>query len=106
MASNLFRNWLRMVGLKLEKFMKILGLKIENHKRIGLVEMTLTNKGLIIIAGKNGQGKSSLLDGIEDALKGGAGDSRPVRKGEEKSRNTLELGDKPPAEFIVTRTRT
>jgi hypothetical protein len=68
--------------------------------------MTPTDKGLIIIPGKNGVGTSALIVPIEDAIKGGAGDSKPVRRGEEKSRNTLELGDKPPAEFTVTRTRT
>lgn len=82
--------------------MKILSLKSENVKRLSVVEIVPSDKGLIIIAGKNGQGKSSVLDSITFALAGGESiQSKPVRKGEDRATMDLDLG-----EYTVKRTMT
>ena len=49
---------------------KIHNLEIENIKRIKAVSLTPTANGLTIIGGKNGQGKTSVLDSIAWALGG------------------------------------
>lgn len=79
--------------------MHILGLIAENYKRLRVVQ--ITPKGRVIqVTGKNGQGKTSVLDAIWAALIGAkAIPEKPVRKGAEKARIKLNLG-----EFIVTRT--
>lgn len=78
--------------------MKIVQLHAENFKRLGLVEVT-PEGNLIKVGGKNGEGKSSLLDAIFVALKGRAvAPPRPVRQGEEKCTIRLDLG-----ELIITR---
>jgi DNA repair exonuclease SbcCD ATPase subunit len=81
--------------------MKIINLKAENVKRLHAVEVT-PDGNLVVIAGKNGAGKSSLLDSIWMALGGGPalkGTTKPIREGEESAAVTLDLGD-----LIVTRT--
>lgn len=78
--------------------MKIVRLETENVKRLRAVDITPT-ENMVVIGGRNAQGKSSLLDSIEMAL-GGAGGvpKRPVRDGEDTAHVTVDLGD-----IVVTR---
>lgn len=79
--------------------MKIVRLEAENFKRLQAVEIE-PDGNMVVIGGKNGQGKSSVLDAIWVALKGrGANPPKPIRDGEEKATIQLDLG-----ELIVTRT--
>lgn len=81
--------------------MKIIKLQTENVKKLTAVEIT-PEGNLVIIGGKNGAGKSSVLDSIMYALAGG--DSlppKPVRRGEDKAKIEIDLGD-----IIVKRTFT
>ena len=81
--------------------MKIVALKAENIKRLVAVEIK-PDGNLVQITGKNGQGKTSVLDCIWWALAGASHiQSTPIRKGEDKARIRLDLG-----EIIVTRTFT
>lgn len=83
--------------------MKIIRLSAENFKRLSAVEITPTGN-LVEIAGKNGQGKSSILDAIWVALAGlGAAPKRPIKSGELESKIVLHLGSNQP-EIVVTRT--
>jgi DNA repair exonuclease SbcCD ATPase subunit len=81
--------------------MRIIKLTAENVKRLRAV--TIKPDGSVVqITGRNGQGKSSVLDSIMYAL--GGKDvlcERPVRKGAEKAKVTVELDD-----LTVTRTFT
>lgn len=81
--------------------MKIISLQAENVKR--LTAVTITPDGnLVQITGKNGQGKTSVLDAIWWALEGAANiQAEPIRKGAEEARIRLDLG-----EYVVTRTFT
>lgn len=81
------------------KNMKIISLTAENVKR--LVAVSIKPDGnLVQITGKNGQGKTSVLDSIWWCLAGsGTIQSTPIRKGQERARISLDLG-----EIIVTRT--
>lgn len=75
--------------------MKIVKLQAENVKRLKAVEIT-PDGNTVIISGKNGQGKTSILDSIWLALAGGEaakGMPRPIRDGEKKANVTLDLGD-------------
>ena len=49
---------------------KISSLELENVKRIKAVRLVPTDKGLTVIGGDNGQGKTSVLDAIAWALGG------------------------------------
>ena len=81
--------------------MSIVALTAENVKRISAVHIEPSG-ALVIIGGKNGNGKSSTLDCIEYGLKGkGSIPSEPVRKGQKKARIVLET-----EEYKVTRTFT
>ena len=81
--------------------MKILKLQSENIKKLKAVEITPTGD-LVVIAGKNDAGKSSVLDSIAMALGGAALiPGQPVRKGTKGGKVTVDLGD-----FTVTRTFT
>lgn len=50
--------------------MRIAELKLENVKRVKAVEIMPAKSGLTVIGGKNGQGKTSILDAIAWALGG------------------------------------
>lgn len=81
--------------------MKIIQLRSCNVKKLSAVEITPTGD-LVVISGKNGAGKSSVLDSIMFALAGGDKlPKMPVRRGAEKAKITLNLG-----EIVVTRTFT
>ncbi len=49
---------------------KISSLELENVKRIRAVQIVPTADGLTVIGGRNGQGKTSVLDAIAWALGG------------------------------------
>lgn len=75
--------------------MKIIELRAENVKR--LIAVHITPEGSVItVGGKNGAGKSSLLDSIVYALAGaGSLPGKPVRKGEENAEIELTLDGEP-----------
>jgi hypothetical protein len=73
--------------------MKIIELQAENVKRLRAV--TITPEGNIVeISGRNGQGKTSVLDAIWWAVSGTTHiQAVPIRKGENEARIRLDLGD-------------
>jgi hypothetical protein len=81
--------------------MKIISLTSENIKRLKAVDIT-PNGASLEVAGRNAQGKSSVLDSIVYALAGkGALCERPIRDGESRAEICVDLGD-----YTVTRTIT
>jgi energy-coupling factor transporter ATP-binding protein EcfA2 len=80
---------------------KIIRLESTNYKRLKAVEIAPDPDGnLVIVAGKNGQGKTSILDSITAALGGVNAKTtpKPIRDGEERAEIVLETED-----LIVTR---
>lgn len=78
--------------------MKIVALQAENVKKLVAVEIR-PDGNLVEITGKNGQGKTSVLDSIWWALAGASNIQRaPIRNGQDHARIRLDLG-----EIIVTR---
>jgi energy-coupling factor transporter ATP-binding protein EcfA2 len=73
--------------------MKILKLNAENVKRLQVVEITPTGE-IVTITGRNGQGKTSVLDSIWWALAGTSHiQAAPIRRGQNKARIRLDLGE-------------
>jgi hypothetical protein len=78
--------------------MRVLKLSAENFKRLKAVEI-VPNGAVVEVRGRNGVGKSSVLDAIWAALGGAdAAPGRPIRSGADKAEITLDLGD-----LVVTR---
>lgn len=78
--------------------MKIIKLNAENFKRLKAVEIQ-PDGSVVIVRGRNAQGKSSVLDAIWAALGGkDACPGKPIRDGENRAEITLDLG-----EYVVTR---
>lgn len=78
--------------------MKIVRFTAENFKRLQLVEI-MPDGSLVQITGRNGQGKTSVLDAIWVALCGlDHAPQQPIRTGQSEARITLDLGD-----LVVTR---
>jgi hypothetical protein len=78
--------------------MKILSMRAENIKRISAVEIT-PDGAVVEITGRNGQGKTSILDAIRWALDSNkAVQSMPVREGADAGYVQLDLG-----EYIITK---
>lgn len=81
--------------------MRITRLVAENFKRLEAldIEISAETGNMIVITGKNGAGKSSVLDAIQCLFGGGeALPKRPIRRGAEVGRVQCETG-----EIIVTR---
>jgi predicted ATP-dependent endonuclease of OLD family len=70
----------------------IIGLEVENVKRIKVFSLRPTETGLVVIGGDNEAGKSSVLDSIAAAIGGGnCVPGEAVRRGEEKGRVEVVL---------------
>lgn len=83
--------------------MKIIQFTCENVKKLTAVRIT-PEGNLVQITGKNGQGKSSVLDAIFWALAGTANvQSQPVRQGADSAKIELALGDGKTVELFVER---
>lgn len=83
--------------------MKIIQLTAENVKKLSVVEIT-PDGNMVQITGKNGQGKTSVLDSIWWALAGeSVVQSQPIRKGSKDARIELKLGDKGEIALVVER---
>jgi len=83
--------------------MRIIQLTAENVKRLVAVEIT-PEGNVVTISGKNGAGKSSLLDSIQWLIDGTKGiQSKPLRKGQTKGRIKASLGEGKEIELIVER---
>lgn len=81
--------------------MKIVRLEAENVKRLSAVEITPEGE-LVVVGGRNGAGKTSVLDSIAYALGGkDAICEKPLRQGAEHGHVVCDLGD-----LIVRRTFT
>jgi len=73
---------------------KIAGLKVENVKRVQLVELHPSDTGLTVIGGDNRQGKSSVLNSIAVAVGGEKfAPSNPIREGEAKGSVEVTLSN-------------
>ncbi|AXQ62284.1 MRE11 double-strand break endo/exonuclease [Gordonia phage TillyBobJoe] len=85
--------------------LRVIQLQAENFKRLKAVDITPDpESSTVTIAGRNAQGKSSVIDAIWAALANtaaakGTGTTRPIRDGETSATVTVDLGG-----FIVTRT--
>jgi hypothetical protein len=79
--------------------MKVVQLKSSNVKKLTAVEVNPGDQTLITVGGKNGAGKSSVLDSIVMGLGGAALiPDEPIRTGETEAQVDLDLGD-----IVVTR---
>lgn len=75
----------------------LIELRAENFKRLHAVELKLNEQGNVIIAGRNAQGKSSILDAIIAALCGKSSiDQVPVRVGEDEATIEAIVSTEPP----------
>jgi DNA repair exonuclease SbcCD ATPase subunit len=75
--------------------LRIVRLSAENVKRLRAVDIT-PDGDTVVIAGRNGQGKTSVLDSIVFALAGTGAQRetpRPIREGENHASVVLDLGD-------------
>jgi len=81
--------------------MKVIQLKSENIKNLKAVDITPENN-TVILTGKNGAGKSSVLDSITYAFAGKESiPDKPIREGEKSAKIEVDCGD-----FLVRRTFT
>jgi DNA repair exonuclease SbcCD ATPase subunit len=83
------------------KGLRIVHLEVENIKRIKFASI-VPQGDVVLVSGKNGQGKTSLMDAVGWALTGTSTiPTQPIRMGQRTARVKVDLGD-----FIVTRTFT
>jgi len=83
----------------------IVRLTAENFMRLKAVDIEVDGNGSIVISGKNGQGKTSVLNIIGKAIGGKKFDcklKKPIRDGQERAVITVETDDG----LIITRTWT
>jgi hypothetical protein len=73
----------------------LLGLQVENVKRIKAVNLDFnTEGGLVVITGDNAQGKSSLLDAVWYGFGGGSTvPPNPIREGEKRAKIEMTIGE-------------
>lgn len=76
--------------------LRVIALDIQAFKGVRAVRLQPNGRPVVEIAGNNGAGKSSVLDGIMACLTGGRmAPDMPIRRGHTKARCWLTLGGKP-----------
>lgn len=74
--------------------MIIEALSVKDFKGVKNIRLQNLKPGLVIVTGKNGSGKSSLLDAIEQGLRGGkATCAKPIRNGATSAEIQFDLGE-------------
>lgn len=74
--------------------MKIKAIHVRDFKGIKDIQLDSLDPTLVVITGRNAQGKSSLLDAIVSGLSGKAGTPDvPIRKGADKAEIIIDLGE-------------
>lgn len=83
--------------------MHIFSLEVENLKRVSFVRVEPDpDDHLVVVAGRNEQGKSSTLDAIMYALAGGRSiPEQPIKNGAKKGRVALEIGGPDGISYLV-----
>lgn len=72
---------------------KIKSATIENYKGIKHVEITASEKAVYLIGGKNGNGKTSVIDALKTCLSGKKFATTPVRIGQKHAAVSVKLND-------------
>jgi hypothetical protein len=85
--------------MKKEEGIKVLSLVVENFKNIEKTEVDFAGRSATII-GKNGAGKSSLIQAICSPIDSNYIPAKPVKKGEERGSIELTIGGSLHGEFI------
>lgn len=76
-----------------QKSYHIVGLQIENIKKLKAIDIKPTGE-MVVLHGKNGAGKTSILDSILWALTGGKSiQSEPISHGHDEAKIILDMGD-------------
>lgn len=82
--------------------MQVLAVNVKSFKRIASVDLSTADKAMILVGGKNGAGKSSILDAISAALMGEkASPEEPIQRGKDSGSVVVKLEG-----YTVTRTWT
>ncbi len=78
-----------------QKPLTVIGLEAENYKCLKAVRIIPpAATGLVTITGKNAQGKTTILDSIQEVFAGKGGVcEEPIRKGQDEFRIRLDLGE-------------
>ena len=73
----------------------VVGLRVDNYKRLLAADLHPTAKGLVPVRGKNAQGKSSLIGSMLDALGAtrASADALPITEGQREATVVLDLGE-------------
>lgn len=72
---------------------RIVELRIESFKGVRAVELRPNGASVIPVEGRNGAGKSSVLDAVWSVLAKGAAPDEPIRKGHKKATIEIDFGD-------------
>lgn len=85
---------------------RVAALRVRDYKKVRDVEITpASDSAIILIAGDNAQGKTSILEAFEVATRGKAAQLRdPVRHGAEEAGIWIELDDKTKRKLTIERT--
>lgn len=91
------------LNLENEMSMRITALQSENVKRLKAISIQ-PDGNLVVIGGRNGQGKTSAIDSVWYALAGkGALPAKPVREGQAQAVTSVRIEGGGEAPLIVTR---
>lgn len=90
-----------------DESLRITRLEVGDFKGLRAVDITREGRGLVLLRGKNGAGKTAILDSIEFAVAGGrASPEEPIRRGADKATVCLVLSDSLKDRYRITATST
>jgi len=75
------------------KPLTIVGLEISGYKRIRAINLKPEPTGLVVLNGKNEQGKSTVVDAIGEGLIGGRHPGKPVHDGKKRADIKIDFGE-------------